>query len=274
MKNTFSGSRWSLAPIAVATLASGLLIGALPAQASPKSAAKPTAVQAKSAKPTISVPSFKNDTDSWWWRSETARELGDALSNELTSTGNFKVVERQKLDAVLSEQELAELGLVRQETGAKKGQLTGAQYVVLGRVTAFEEGVEQKSTGIGISGISIGGIGLGGSGRKQSQQAYVAIDLRVVDTTTGEVMHSRTVEGRATSESKGGNVGVSIFGVGVGGNQEETKRAPVGKALRAALIESTEYLSCVMVKQDGCVAKYEAKDEKRREKTKGVLELE
>lgn len=55
------------------------------------------------AKPTISVPSFKNETTWWWWNANTAQELGDALSNELSSTGQFQVVERQRLDAVLSE---------------------------------------------------------------------------------------------------------------------------------------------------------------------------
>jgi curli biogenesis system outer membrane secretion channel CsgG len=257
---------------AAVVVLSSLAVATTPASANPKSTA--TAKSSVAAKPTISVPSFKNETDWWWWKSETARELGDALTNELNATGNFKVVERQKLNEVLSEQELTDLGLVRKDTGAKKGQLTGAQYVVLGRVTAFEEGVESDSSNVGIGGINIGGISLGGGGRKQSQKAYIAIDLRVVDTTSGEVMYSRTVEGRSTSESKGGNAQVNIFGVGIGGGKEQTKRAPVGKALRAALIESTDYLSCVMVKQDACMQKYAAKDEQRREKTKGVLELE
>lgn len=96
------------------------------------------------AKPTISVPSFKNETN-WWWKSSTSQELGDALSNELSATGNFKVVEHQKLDAVLSEQELAELRLTRKGTGAKRGELTGAQYVILGRVSSYEEGVSKKN---------------------------------------------------------------------------------------------------------------------------------
>ncbi len=263
--------RLGLHTMTAAVILSSLAMATTPVTANPKSAAEPKSTLG--AKPTISVPSFKNETD-WWWRSETARELGDALSNELNATGNFKVVERQKLNEVLSEQELADLGRVKPETGAKKGQLTGAQYVVLGRVTAFEEAVESDSSNVGIGGINIGGIRLGGGGRKQSQKAYIAIDLRVVDTTTGEVMHSRTVEGRSTAESKGANAQVNILGVGIGGGQEKTKRAPVGKALRAALIESTDYLSCVMVKQDTCMQKYAAKDEQRREKTKGVLELE
>lgn len=131
-------------------------------------------------KPTISVPSFKNETTWWWWRGGTSRELADALSNELSATGNFQVVERQELGEVLSEQELAELGIVRKGTGAQSGQVTGAQYVILGKVTSYEEDVNKKSTGLGVSGIKLGGLRLGGGGRKKKRQAYVAIDLRVV----------------------------------------------------------------------------------------------
>ncbi|MEM1367531.1 MAG: CsgG/HfaB family protein [Cyanobacteria bacterium P01_H01_bin.15] len=225
-------------------------------------------------KPTISVPEFKNETTWWWWSGGTADELADALSNELTATGNFAVVERQKLGAVLSEQELAELGLVKPETAAATGELTGAQYIILGRVTAYEEDVASESTGGSIGGISIGGVSLGGGGRKEEQTAYVAIDLRVVDSTTGEVVHARTVEGEATSKADGGAGGVNVSGVRVGGDRTKTQRVPVGKAIRAALIEATDYLNCVMVEQGACVAEYEAKDTRRRENTRSVLELD
>lgn len=226
------------------------------------------------ARPTISVPEFKNATDSWWWNVGTSRELADALSNELVSTGKFTVVERQKLGAVLSEQELAELGLVRKGTGAQSRQLIGSQYIILGQVTSYEEGVSNESTGGRVSGINLGPIRLGGGGRKEKQQAYVAIDLRVVNSTTGEVAYARTIEGRATSESKGASAGIDIAGISLGGDRNEANRAPVGKALRAALIEATDYLRCVMVDQGGCLAKFEAKEQHRRENTGGVLELE
>ena len=225
------------------------------------------------AKPTISVPSFKNETNWWWWKPSTSQELGDALSNELSATGDFKVVERQKLDAVLSEQELAELGLTRKGTGAKRGELTGAQYVVLGRVSAYEEGVSKKAGGTRGS-FCLFGVCAGGGERKSESEAYVSIDLRVVNTTTGEVAYSRTVEGRATDKasSSGGTIG--IRGLNLGSDASEEKKVPVGKALRAALIESTSYLSCVMIKKDTCIEDYKAKDAKRREGTQDVLKLE
>ena len=224
-------------------------------------------------KPTISVPSFKNETNWWWWKSSTASQLGDALSNELSATGNFKVVERQKLQSVLSEQELAEAGLVKKTTRAKTGQLTGAQYVVLGRVTSFEEGVSKKSGGNQTSGCFMG-ICAGGGEQKSEVEAYVSIDLRVVDTTTGEVAYSRTIEGRATDKAQASSNSIGIFGFQTGSNSSEEKKAPVGKALRAAIIETTEYLSCVMYKKDACINTYQAKDTKRRQGTQDVLKLD
>lgn len=95
-----------------------------------------------------------------------------------------------------------------------------------------------------------------------------------MNTTTGEIAYSRTVEGRATdkAESKGGTI--AIRGLNVGSDASEEKKVPVGKALRAALIESTNYLSCVMVKKDTCIESYQAKDGKRRQGTQDTLKLE
>ncbi|MEB3174625.1 MAG: CsgG/HfaB family protein [Cyanobacteriota bacterium] len=231
--------------------------------------------QSNQNKPTISVPDFKNETNWWWWNTNTSRQLADALSNELTSTGNFAVVERQKLGAVLSEQELAELGLVKPGTGAKKGELTGAQYIILGKVTSYEEGVESESGGQNF-GLNLGIVNIGNSGRQEKKQAYVAIDLRVVDSTTGEVVYARTVEGKATDSSESAASDVGFLGglVRTGNDNQKTTKAPVGKALRAGLIEITNYLSCVMVEQDACLKEFQAKEQKRRQNTQDVLQLE
>lgn len=175
------------------------------------------------AKPTISVPSFKNETN-WWWKSSTSQELGDALSNELSATGNFKVVEHQKLDAVLSEQELAELSLTRKGTGAKRGELTGAQYVILGRVSSYEEGVSKKTGGT-RGNFCLFGVCAGGGERKSESEAYVSIDLRVVNTTTGEVAFSGTVEDRATDKAASCGSTIAIRGLNVGSDASEEKKS-------------------------------------------------
>jgi curli biogenesis system outer membrane secretion channel CsgG len=122
---------------------------------------------------------------------------------------------RANLKEVLSEQELSELGIVRKgPNAAQKGQMTGARYIVLGTVTSYDSNVESKT-----SGSNFGLLGFG----KQHQQAEtrddVAIEVRVVDSSAGEVVGRRTVEGRATNTAEAGSQGVSLL--------------PAAKALRA-----------------------------------------
>jgi curli biogenesis system outer membrane secretion channel CsgG len=51
-------------------------------------------------------------------------------------------------------------------------------------------------------------------------------------------------------------------------------KTPHGKAIRAVIIEITDYLDCAMVKQGSCMAEYDAKESRRREKTKGSVKIE
>jgi curli biogenesis system outer membrane secretion channel CsgG len=213
------------------------------------------------AKPVIAVVEFKNESGAGWWRGGVGWELAGMLSNELAATNDFKVVERSKIEDVLSEQNLAASGRVAAGTGAKIGKLTGAQYLIAGTVTAYEE--ETQSTG---GGISFGGVSLGG----KSEKAYLAVDLRVINATTGEIDFVRTVEGTA----KGGGMSIGVYRGGFGGSLAKENKTPAGKAIRAALVEITDYLSCVMVKQDGCRSEYDAKESARRDKTRGAIDLD
>ncbi len=212
-------------------------------------------------KPVLGVIDFTNDTSAGWWSGSVGRELADMLTNELASGGEFRLVERHKLSAVLREQDLGASGRVRKSTAAKMGRMTGAQYLVTGRVSAFESNTEGTGGGIRIKGFSLGG---------KQEKAYLAIDLRVIDATSGEIAYSRTVE--ATAKSGGVNVGG--YYKGVGGTLGKYKKTPTGKAIRACMIESVEYLECVMVFQDNCLDEYREKEQKRRRKTKGAIDLD
>ena len=212
-------------------------------------------------RPVVGVAEFRNESGAAWWRGGVGWELSGVLSNELSSSGDFKVVERQKLENVLEEQNLAASGRVAKGSGPKIGKLTGAQYLVTGTVTAYEENT--SSTG---GGLSFKGIGFGG---KQSE-AYIAVDVRVINTETGDIDYSRTIEGR----SKSSGVAVGLSRGGFGGSLAHEENTPAGKAIRAALVEITEYLDCVMVKRDGCKGEYDAKEQKRRQGDKKALKLD
>ena len=232
----------------IGALALAGAIGAMPAAA-------------QGGKPVVAVAEFKNETNAGWWSGGVGWELSGMLSNELMSTGSFKVVERTQIESVLAEQNMAASGRITPGTGAQIGKLTGAQYLIAGTVTSFEENT--ASTG---GGISYGGISLGGN----KSEAYLAVDLRVINATTGEIDYVRTIEGR----SKGGGVSIGVFRGGFGGALSNQKNTPVGKAIRAALVEITDYLSCVMVQRGGCEAEFEAKEARRRQSTRDALDLD
>lgn len=214
-----------------------------------------------SGKPSVGVAEFTNDTSAAWWYGGAGHDLSGMLTNELSSSGKFKIVERSKLDPVLREQDLGDSGRVSQSSAAKIGKLTGAKYLVIGNVSSYDE----KSRG-GGGGVSFRGISLGG----KKDDAYIAIDVRVVDTTTGEVEYTRTIEARASSYGIGGGV----YRGGFGGNLSKYENTPAGKAIRACLMEISDYLGCVMVDQDDCMSEYAAKENSRREKTKKSIKLE
>jgi curli biogenesis system outer membrane secretion channel CsgG len=220
----------------------------------------PGAVAAQN-KPTLGVIEFRNESGAGWWSGGVGWELAGMLSNELAATNAFRIVERSKLEAVLSEQNLAASGRVNPATGAKMGKLTGAEYLVAGTVTAYEEGTKSTGGGISIKGISLGG---------NSSEAYLAVDIRVINSTTGEIDFVRTIEGR----SKGGGMSIGISRGGFGGALSQQNKTPAGKAIRAALVEITDYLECAMVRQDGCLAEYDAKERKRRDSSRGALDLD
>ncbi len=211
-------------------------------------------------KPVMGVADFTNDvTGVYWWSSrDVGRDLASMLTNELAATGAFSMVERTKLEAVLVEQDLAASGRVAPGTGAQMGKLTGAEYIVMATLTAFEENTKGTGGGVGYKGIRVGG---------NKGSSYLAVDLRVVNSTKGTVDYVRTVEARA--KKKGMSVGLSRGGFsGALAKQEKT---PTGKAIRAVVVEIAGYLECVMVRQDGCKADYDAKEARRKESlSKGI----
>ncbi|MCP9791199.1 CsgG/HfaB family protein [Vulcanococcus limneticus] len=274
------------------------LIGAAPqASAQTPIPSSPRPYARPAARPTVSVPDFKNTVTqpAWWWQGPVAADLAAALANELQATGDLQVVERNNLKAVLSEQELAELGIVRKgPDAARRGQMRGARYIVLGTVTSYDTGVESKT-----SGSNFGLLGFGTSKQQAETRDYVAIDIRVVDSSTGEVIGSRTVEGRASNSAEARSSGVNLLpaaglalwlapnmgrtGQGItaaagtlnfGNNSSQAQRTPAAKAIRAALIDASGYVSCLLAPKAGCMAAYEAQEQQRRERTRGVLQLE
>ncbi|MBN1614471.1 MAG: CsgG/HfaB family protein [Deltaproteobacteria bacterium] len=214
-------------------------------------------------KPRIGVLRFTNNTHASWWHVTSGEELQDMLIAELASTKAFSVLERKELDAVISEQTLGASGLVNKKTASKIGNLTGAKYLVAATVSSYEEDTGGKSGGVSLFGVSAG---------LDKEKAYMAVDLKVIDVETGEIVDTRTVE--ASSQTSGLRLGLNIGGFS--GDYGTKAKTPTGKAIRGCVVEISEYLQCSLVKgkDDKCMKEYDEKESKRRERTKESIDLE
>ncbi len=209
-------------------------------------------------KPVIGVLKFQDETGAMFLQGGVGRALTTMLTNELSARPTLTIVERQKLRAVLEEQNLSASGRVSAETSIQIGKLTGAQYLITGTITAFENQVETKTKrgflgyGAGIESVDHGG--------------YLAVDLRVIDTTTGEIAYSRTIEGHTPPNE---NATVKTRSAGTAG----LETGPDSRAVRAAVIEIVDYLECAMVKRDTCIAEFEIKEKARVERTRQSIKI-
>jgi len=215
--------------------------------------------------PRIGVLRFTNrvaGTSFWRWNNTVATELQDMLIAELYSTKAFSVLERKEIGAVLSEQDLSASGRVSQSTLVKMKRIKGAKYLIAGTVTAFEM---SQSTGgkVRFKGLSLGG---------KKSKAYIAVDVKVIDSETGEIADARTIEARAKGSAVGAGLSLRNFGI----SGDKAKKTPVGKAIRACIVYISEYLKCSLakVKYPKCMKKWDKMEEKRREKTKSAIDLD
>jgi curli biogenesis system outer membrane secretion channel CsgG len=202
------------------------------------------------ARKTVAVAQFDGHgafVDKYGSWDEIGGGLAAMLVTELDRSGHFNVVDRADVDAVLREQQYSESGLTATRT-VRAGKLLGAQFLVRGSVTEFDDA---ESGG----GFSIGGAfgGVLGSISPQSRSGHVAIDVRVIDTTTGQVVHSYRAESRIEESAIAGSIGTKNLSLGA----DHFDRTPLGKAARAAIAEAVHSIIGALTSfaWEGAVAK-------------------
>ncbi len=172
-------------------------------------------------KKTIAVSRFENSTDTAG-QAAIGTGMADQLADALIQSDKFVVIERQGLEDIIAEQDIAASGRAAVSQVSQTGKLIPAQILIKGAVTEFEAEAQKGGTGISISGISLG---------SNKATAHVAVILRIVDSTSGEVLDSVRVEGDA--KAKGMKIGVAQGGVDFG--TESFKKTPLGEATQIAI---------------------------------------
>jgi curli biogenesis system outer membrane secretion channel CsgG len=172
---------------------------------------------------------------------EIGSGLREMLITALLNSNRFSIVERQSLGAVMQEQELA---ATQQGPGPERGKIKTADLIISAAVTEFEP---QSSGGVGGigGGGSIGSGVLGGLLGVSYNKAHMALDIRIIDASTSEIIASQRVQGQASDI--GGAIMGGFFGNwALGAGLSAYAKTPMEKAIRICIIEGVRYISQVI----------------------------
>jgi len=168
--------------------------------------------------------------------------LREMLVTALINSNRFRVVERQALSAVMQEQELSASGAAQAGAGGpQRGKIKTADLIVTAAVTEFEPQASGGRAGIGGGGGIGSGI-LGGLLGAALNKSHMALDLRIVDTSTSEVLAATRVQGQATDVA-GGFMGGFMGSGALGGGLSAYANTPMEKAIRICIVEALRYIS-------------------------------
>jgi len=183
----------------------------------------------------IAVNKFTNKSVSG--QGKLGQGMADMLTTALFQSNRFIVLDRTDSDAIVKEQDFGASGRVKQRTAAPIGQIEGAELMITGAVTVFKDDAGGAIGGVGVPLGGAAAIGLGGG----TKNAYMAIDVKVVDVRTGRIVAATTVEGRSTDwfAGLGGAIGGVPIPLGIGGY----KKTPAEKAIRVCIVKAVEYIS-------------------------------
>jgi len=164
--------------------------------------------------------------------------LRDMLSTVLVQSKRFRVLERAEMNSIKDEIGLSEEGYTEKKTAKKRGKVKGADLLIVAAITGWDPGTSGTSGGIGIGGWrGLGGIGVG------VKKSSMAMDIRIIDTETSEVLAATRVEGEATDFNLGVFGGGIIGSVGLAGGLSTYSKTPMEKAIRVCIYEAVKYIA-------------------------------
>lgn len=150
----------------------------------------------------VSVSEFQDNSGG----DAPAGAIADMLVGELSRTGSFTIVERRNLAEIAQEQRLSAQGLIDEDEVIEVGRLKAARYKITGSITEY---YYIASGGfVPIKNIFIAGA---------SEEGHVKIDLRVIDSKTGEIVMTARREGVANQSQGGLITKYGGFGTGKSG---------------------------------------------------------
>ena len=165
--------------------------------------------------------------------------LRDMLISGLFKTNKFIVLGgKEEMQEMMEELDLSASGYVKEKSAIQAGGWEAADLIVFGSITAFEPNAGGMDVGGGglVPGF-LGGVKFG------KKEAYISMDLRLVDVRTRRIVNTTTVEGKASSFNIGGaGLGWGSAGI-LGGGLGVYKNTPMEKAVRVLIENAVNYIA-------------------------------
>lgn len=191
----------------------------------------------------VSVPQFTNRSASgnsyeggncygWnWFRADLGEAFQERLISSVLKDSRFRVLERETINKIVDKE--INLKNADKTEKIKKGLFQRAQYTLVGTVTIFEYCESGSSGGINLGSlIGIGDVDLSA----KTRSALVEVEIRAINTTTGQVVVSAKGKGNESSttlDTKG-----LVKGVNFKGNH--FKASILGRAIDSAILHASD----------------------------------
>jgi len=144
---------------------------------------------------------------------DIGRGINAMMTKRIAQDGRFVVVERRKVAALTREQDFDASNRVKRGTGARIGQIRGADLTLMGDIVVF--GRDDRHIGAAAGGGTYGAGAVAG-GYKSTDKAVVVLNYRLVDVETSEVVATGEARGESKRSSKGFGAGL-LAGAVLGG---------------------------------------------------------
>ncbi|MGZ5713876.1 MAG: CsgG/HfaB family protein [Caldimonas sp.] len=210
-------------------------VGAAPGAAAARATAVPSAAlapPAAGAKAAVAIGDFQvKAAGAMQFIGDGMREM---LLTSLHRSGRFVVVERMDIQGLAAEQSLSRSRMAQPGAAIAPSQMIVADIMVYGAVTEFtsEEGGSGFQFGVPKLPLTVG---------RQTKNAHMAIDVRVVDVASGRVLAAQRIVGQAKSSQTTFGTEVSVAGTQMPASFGSFRNTPMEQAIRECVQKATEY---------------------------------
>jgi curli biogenesis system outer membrane secretion channel CsgG len=169
------------------------------------------------------------------------------LVKRLAEQGKVVIVERSKIKELEAEQDRNAGNRVKQGTGARVGRISGADAILAGDIVIFGRDDKKKQVkGGGLIGGVIGGV----ANMNKEDKAVVAIDYRLIDAETSEIIATGEAKGESKRKSSGFGGMLGVLGKGVAGVEVDMTSSNFAETIIGeATMDCVNQLADIMNKQ-------------------------